>query len=399
MARNWLNTLWAASFRGVPFQTETDSIGGGRRVVAHEFPMRDEPYLEDLGESKRSFDLTAYVASDNADGEAAALIAACTQRGPAILVLPLEGPLTVRCLEFSRSREKDRAGKIAFTLKFLRQGAQNALVSVASLANLVFVAADALAGIASANFAQTVTVRGQTEQVIEAAVGGIQDGAAVLEAVRTSEPVDVAVSAAQRDAIQTIYRAAPTDVADDPEGLAEALVGVARALGDGLPADAAVRAFAPVVDGLVTARPPSYPTRNSRLADQNRIAAYRVARLAGITAYAEAVVRIQIKDRPAGITLRADTAEMFEAELNRLRGADMALNTALVDLRNATIDYLSKAILDAAPVVTVEANTILPSLWWSWRLYQDPLRSREIADRNRVPHPSLMPTKFEALAR
>ncbi|HWL06723.1 MAG TPA: DNA circularization N-terminal domain-containing protein [Xanthobacteraceae bacterium] len=399
MARNWLTTLWAASFRGVPFQTETDSVGGGRRVVAHEFPMRDDPFLEDLGESKRSFDLTAYVASDNADGEAAALIAACSQRGPAILVLPLEGPITVRCLEFSRSREKDRAGKVAFTLKFLRQGAASSLLSVASLANLVFVAADALVGIASANYAQSVTVAGQPEQVVSAAVSAIQDGAATFDALRTSEPVDVAVSATQRDALQAIYDTAGILVGSDPEAVAAALTGSAQAIGDGMSGEAAVRAFGPVVDSLVAERAPSYPTRNARRADANRVAGYRVARLAGITAYAEAVVRVSITDRPAGITLRADVAEMFERELNGLRGGDMALNTALVDLRNVTIDYLSRAILDAAPVVTVEANAVLPSLWWAFRLYRDPLRSREIAARNLVPHPSLMPTKFEALAR
>ena len=41
----------------------------------------------------------------------------------------------------------------------------------------------------------------------------------------------------------------------------------------------------------------------------------------------------------------------------------------------------------------------MPSLFVAWRLYQDPARVRELVDRNKVPHPSFMPNRFEALSR
>lgn len=399
--RNWLKTLYPASFKGVPFQTERDEEEGGRRIVTHEFPMRDIPFNEDLGAKKRDFDVTAYVASDNADGEAAALSAVCDQRGAGVLVLPTHGPILVRCLDWKRSREKDRAGKIAIALKFVREGAASALISVASLANMVFVKADAVAA-AVAGFAEgaVVSLR-QPEFVIEAATGALQDGAAILEAVRKTEPVDPAVSGAQRAVIQALYDTAPgaasTDAGTDGAAFAE-LVSIARELGDGLTGAQAIAAFEPVmIEAIVSARD-YYLSNAAKRADANKLAVYLAIRVAAATAYAEGIARADIKDRQTAITLRANADEYFEGILLSTSAADSDLYRAVADLRGAVADYISRAILDRAPVITVGANRRMPSLWWAHRLYADAKRATELAERNRVPHPSFMPADFEALS-
>jgi len=125
-----------------------------------------------------------------------------------------------------------------------------------------------------------------------------------------------------------------------------------------------------------------------------------VGRLAALGAWAEALTRRAFAARPEAIEARAEAAERFDAELAGLIGADdAALSLAVQELRDRVVDYLSRAILDLAPVVTVEANLRLPSLWWAWRLYQDPLRAAELVGRNRIAHPSFFPERFEALAR
>ena len=40
----------------------------------------------------------------------------------------------------------------------------------------------------------------------------------------------------------------------------------------------------------------------------------------------------------------------------------------------------------------------MPSLYWAWRLYGDPLRAADLVARNAVRHPSFMPETFVALA-
>jgi prophage DNA circulation protein len=418
-ARDWLHTLWNASYKGVPFLVEKDDENGSRRIVEHEFPMRDDPYLEDLGEGVRHYTVTAYVASDSADGEASAVMAICATRGPGILVLPTHGPILVRCLEFERDRSKDRHGYIGHSLKFSREGFSGALASVAGLANLVFVAADNMAITAATTFLQSLAkASSQPDFVSAAAVTGLEDNAAVLETIRISAPVDLAASATQRQEIQAIFDAAPTIIDAPPltifdgvtapvlqpvapaQDLALRLVAVARALGDAMPAAAAVQQF----DAVLTAQdvvipPPVFPTRNNLAEVQNQEATSRLLRMAAFTAYAEAVARIDLPDRPAALTLRANVAEHFESELERLSASDIDLAHQLIALRNAVIEYLSRAVLDLAPVIQVSANIVKTSLYWAWRLYADPARATGLVARNRLQHPSFFPLEFEALAK
>ncbi len=418
VARDWLKTLWPASYKGVPFFVEQDKEPGSRRIVEHEIPMRDDPYLEDLGEGVRHYDVTAYVASDSADVDAASVIAVCATRGPGALVLPTHGPILVRCLTFERNRSKDKHGYIGLSLSFTRQGAASALVSVAKLANLVFVAADSTALSAALSFADATLTSAQPDYVVDAATGGVQNNAAALEAVRTSAPVDAATSSAQRTEIKSIFDAADT-VTDTPVigagsyqttagqnanspavDLAARLVASARALGKAMPPADAIAQFEEVFTANQVVVPaPTYVTPGTLQAVANEEAANQLLRMAALISYAEAIARVTLADRPAAITLRANVAEYFESELVRVNAADIALAHAIMTLRDGVIDYLSRAVLNLAPVKSIEANLSMPSLFWAWRLYQDPARSSELVARNALAHPSFMPTEFEALAR
>jgi prophage DNA circulation protein len=132
----------------------------------------------------------------------------------------------------------------------------------------------------------------------------------------------------------------------------------------------------------------------------NRAAAYRVARLAALTAWAETILRTVYPDRPAGVTARAEVAARFEAELYDTYGAaDAELYLAIDDLRGRVIDYLSQQITNLAPLITVTTARSLPALFMAWRLYADPLRAGELVARNSVRHPAFMPKSFLALSR
>jgi prophage DNA circulation protein len=407
-ARDWLATLWPASYKGVPFFVEMDDEQGSRRIVEHEFPMRDDPFLEDLGEGVRRYKVTAYVASDTADSDAASVIATCAQRGPGALVLPTHGPIIVRCLNFGRERSKDKHGYIALELRFTREGASSPLASIASLANLVFVQADTAALAIATDFLDSVQVTDQPDFVISAATDRLQDGASMLEAIRTSQNVDPAVSTVQQGAIQGLFTGIP-DLVANPATLPSvpaSIVTIARALGDGLAPAAAMSAFEQVItDPSIAPLTPSplatgtpYPTANLRTAAANAEATYRMMRLTACTVYAEAVARMTFTDRQSAITVRANVAEYFAQQTDYLSSDFIDLVHQIELLRDSVITYLSRTIIDLAPVVTVEANLSMPSLYWAWRLYADPNRSTELVQRNLIPHPSFFPTTFEALA-
>lgn len=402
--RNWLKTLWAASFNGVPFYFESDDEDGGRGVITHIFVNRDDPFNEDLGENPRHFSGHAYVHGDDADRQAASLIAALTTRGPGILVTPLFGPVAVRALPFKRKHARDKLGFVAFEVKFVREGVASALISIGSLANAAYGAVDTLASAVAAAFPASLTVVGQPDFVVAAAADGVATVAAVLDTIRVGNAVTPAASAAIRDDLSAAVAAASSVIVDsvtpgaDVSALAASLIDSARALADALLPPVAAAVMLDVVDAFP---PPGLdPSTPSTLAaDGNAAAAARLARLAALSAYADAVIASSYAARPDGVTARAQVAVRFEAELDLCFGAaDASLYIAIQGVRDGVIAYLTQLIVNLAPVVTVETARILPALYLAWRLYADPLRSSELAVRNAVRHPSFMPRRFEALA-
>lgn len=124
--RDWTKTLRAASFRGVSFHVENDDASGGRRKAIHEFAGGENSVIEDQGRRTRMFDVRAYLTGDNADSRAHALSSALDAYGPGMLVLPIDGALSVDVIEWRRSRERDRGGYIAFDISVAMAGASGA---------------------------------------------------------------------------------------------------------------------------------------------------------------------------------------------------------------------------------------------------------------------------------
>ena len=57
----WRDKLRTASFRGVEFKVREAETQVGRRNVLHQYPGKEEPYLEDLGLDADVFVVTGYI--------------------------------------------------------------------------------------------------------------------------------------------------------------------------------------------------------------------------------------------------------------------------------------------------------------------------------------------------
>ncbi len=149
MSRDWAATLWPASFNGVPFWIERDTDAQEKRLVIHEFPGRDDPFIEDLGAKYRTFEISGYLVGDTADGDTDALLAAALPPGAGTLVLPAQGPINARFWKSKRDRARDRAGFFGVQLTFVQEGASVPNAPTDFLAQMVFDAGDALAAAAT----------------------------------------------------------------------------------------------------------------------------------------------------------------------------------------------------------------------------------------------------------
>ncbi len=399
--RDWPSTLWPASFRGFPFFVESDQEHGGRRLAVHQFPGSETPFIEDLGQDVREFQVTAYLASDSSDSDSSSLVANLTTPGAGVLVLPVQGSITARLHHFSRDRTKDRMGYIGFTLNFIREGAATPLISSLYLAQLVFDAVDTVAA-ATAGAAARVQVLGQLGFVADAAVSVLQDIPATLETIRETAIIDPPTSLAIQSSLSDVFNAIPDAVSPltgiDTSVVADSIT-AARTLAKAMPPDTAVKAFSAAIDAIAAPASASGVTRSAKISAANAALAQRLLRLTLITGYVEGIMATTFPNRPAGIAARAALVARFDVELaNCIGAANLDLNIALQNLRAKVMSYFSAIIADLRPIITVTSQEPMPSLWWAWRLYQDPSQALTLVATNKIRHPSWMPQKFQTIA-
>ncbi len=452
-ARDWISTLWPASYMGVPFYFERDDSEGGRDVEVHDYFGAETWDAEDTGIKPRKFSGLGYVASDVADAQAVALEQIFETKGPGTLVVPIMGPVSVHCLDFRRTADKDKLGFITFHLKFVADGPVTApapFVSLPQLGQVIFEQAAGLWQAGAGMFPDALELDNPANYVIAGAVDEVANVVAAIETVRTVNPVDADTSAAVAAADKAIVAAATelisygnpaaaplattpasslidspdaeiaaiasaivtlTDQAPaippsitDPTAILTATIGAnISQLGDGLAGnpDAGAGALLGLVQALAppqTAAPAS-TSPNAAAAAANAAAILSFARIAAIAAWGEALERQTYSCRADAVAARALFAEMIGQELGNWTGAaGFPVYTALQDLQGAVVQYLTQLMANLAPVVTVTAPQSMPALWWGWRLYQDPTRAVDLVLRNNVMHPSFMPLSFEALA-
>ncbi len=428
MSRDWTKTLWPASFRGVPFWVERDNMTTGRRLSVVEFPGADTPFIEDLGGASTPIEITGYLLGDSSDAQIAALEQACFTQGAATLVLPAQGPVQARCEHIKRDRLRDKAGRFGFEAKFVIDGTAPAASSSVPeyQAQLTFDAGQGVVA-AAGSFLAGASVVDYPNWVADNVVTATQDAVAGLETIYSQNGVDPAKAAAVKLAVAAtpalsptslaattnvsglyaglvaLYNSAPVAVSGvtgvDPS-LASGLVNIAAALGGAMDPAAAASAFAAAADNYPDVAPaPAGATANRAADAANMQLVARLARLAFLNAYAQALVAQTYETRQDAITARADCVVRFDRELELCSSPDdIAVAQAMIGLRDATVAYLSLAIINAKPVLTVTTPSEWPVLMAAWRLYQDPTRAPDLLTRNAVPTAEFLGASFEALA-
>lgn len=151
----WKDRLVDASFRGVAFKTEDESLTAGRRVETHEFVNRDKPYTEDLGKATSRPKFSAYVIGDDCYEQRDRLIEALNKPGPGTLIHPAYGEMSV-CVdgEINVSASSSEGRMVRFDLRFVEAGELTYPTSGAATTNTLVSSCSALDDCISDNFDQ-----------------------------------------------------------------------------------------------------------------------------------------------------------------------------------------------------------------------------------------------------
>jgi len=115
----WRERMGPATFRDVPFFVERAELAAGRKIVLHEYPLRDTPFVEDLGRRSRIFPVDGYVIGDEYLIAKNRLLTVLEEPGSGTLVHPYYGTRICAVGNVRVVESRDEGGMARFSIDFL----------------------------------------------------------------------------------------------------------------------------------------------------------------------------------------------------------------------------------------------------------------------------------------
>lgn len=385
---SWREEMQAASFRGIPFFVDTAEKTGGRRLVVHEYPQRDEPFVEDLGRRARAFQFDGYVIGEDYMAGRDALVQALEKEGPGTLVHPYEGALIVSIPEYRLRESIEHGGMAHFTISCVEAGENREPEAADDTTALVEEAADEAIEAAEESFADTFDVEASPQWIADSAGSLLGDALGKIGTISKSLPalpLELAGLTQQLGDVQGIAGS----LLRDPGGLAGKVTGL---MGD-LPGvfstpEAGLKALTGMLDfgAALPAIPTGTISRALQAANQGALLG-----LVKQSSLAEAVRLTAAIDFPSyddAVAVRDDLTARLDTVIET--GDDKTF-AAFSDLKVAMVRDINARGANLARVMDVVPNASLPALVHSYNLYGDAGREAEIVARNALRHPGFAP--------
>lgn len=393
--------LRRASFRGVPFEVTSSNLSIGRRTQTFEYPQRDDPFTEDMGRSKRTIRITAFVVGYDYIARMKRLIAACEKPGSGRLIHPWLGSMEVTPTDLSALVFE--SNRVAFvSLTFVESGKlqyPNALLDVGAKC---LSAAQLLVNAEFDEFVRTFDLSGAQDFVKEAV--GLD-----LQGILNSETVQSVCDAFDlADELATLSH----DVITLAEGGADALFN--RVLDTyGLQGFAStVHAWTDVShrfrsltqsSELNSAKPQAVASRTTseriekaNAAGQAMIRGLSVANM--VVAASEigtsndrldASTPVQTAPYDDLIAVRNEILEAIDEE--SLKISSDPIYEALCESRSAVYEAITQRAENQARLVSFKPSSVQPALVLAYDYYGDASREAEIVGRKKIRHSGFVP--------
>jgi prophage DNA circulation protein len=380
---SWREKMGPATFRGVAFFVETAERSGGRRTVRHEYPFRDEPFLEDTGRKARTFPVEGYVVGAEYLDARDALLDALETEGPGELVHPYYGTLRVIAADFRVQESRDRGGMARFSIEFAETPSEPAQpTAVPDAAAQVRTSAAAAREAVGVEFLATYSPGVLLDSVagaLRAVTSKINQGSAAL----AQSGQQVAALKRQAD----LFEASIASLVTAPGDLLAEVLGLFDTLSPAPEAGAAgARALLAVYHAELGERPPS--TTATRAQEQaNFDAVARLNQRAAAVRAAELVLERTFDTYEDALAVRNEIADLLDEQTETVEDSAYA---ALVQLRADLVKAVPGEGSDLARLLTHTPVTTMPSLVLAHRLYGDVTREAEVIARNRVQHPGFV---------
>jgi prophage DNA circulation protein len=387
----WRDQLRPASWRGLACHVEAAEAAGGRRLALHEYPLRDEPYPEDMGRRPRAWTVTAFLLGADVLTAAQKFADALEAEGAGTWVDPWRGELKAVVDQYSWRQSSAEGGIARFEISFREAGE----AAYPELAPDHASAVEAAAGDAwertKEKFGEGFSVTG----LIEA----LKTDAADLVGLSVADVTAWAGTAAATLEQTAAWARAGLQLAADARALIEnpsllidealSFLGHPRMAGLDWRTWLNIASWAPALLGATT------PEQGA-----NRGAYIQAIRTAGAIGAAKAAAGAEFTTYDDAIAARGEIMDALDVVAAT---ADAALFERLATLRTAVVTAVSAAAPRLPRVRTITRPQPLPALALAWELYGDrpgtvPARADEVTARNRVPHPLFVAPPVEVLS-
>jgi prophage DNA circulation protein len=386
---NWLALLQRATFRGVPFHVDGSEGNYGRKAVVHEYPLRDKPFVEDLGRKARGFTLEGFVIGANYIAGRDALIKALEQTGAGRLVHPYLGEMVITVTEFKVRETTAEGGVARFSITCVESGELTFPLAQVDTAKKVDIAANVAIIAAQGDFAKVFKVSNFPEFVSTAASSHLGDAITAIQGLSGSLPTlpDMAAEFGPqllgvRTGLSTLMQG-PTALGSALAGLVSGLSGLVTMPNDAL---AMLRGMFGFGDDTANV-PTTTPSRIQQAANQSAVSSL-MQRVAAVEA-ARSASQVQFDGYSDAVTLRNVLADKLDVLAES--SSDDTVYQSLVDVRATMIRDITTRGADLARTVTITPQATQPALVLAYALYEDASRESTIVARNHIRHPGFVP--------
>jgi prophage DNA circulation protein len=402
---NWRDRLLPASFRGVGFWIDQAKTPVGRKGQLHEYPQRDLPFFEDLGQQARTHDITAFIIGADCLEQRDKLLKAL-EAGSGELVHPWLGRLQVKVGECDMTHTRQDGGLVTFALKFYPDQPVPFPTATVSTQKVLLAKADTLLGSAVARFEQAMTLikaarigianlrnslTGVYEVIKEQLKPLIEQYKEITELVKAVKELPKEVAAEFKGLLGDIkelktfakegYRGVIADVSQQLEAIRKA---DAPKLTTGKDTTAAAQAMADLVQDTMLVKVAQWvasmpvattPVKLSSTPSLDQQARQPVSR----------------QEVPVTDDMKTLQKALVEATNPMLDKASPAHYQAIDDVKQALIAHVKAVASSGVRLVSKSFQDSLPALVVAYQQFADATRVAEVTQRNGVAHPGFLP--------
>ncbi|MDT6918587.1 DNA circularization protein [Pseudomonas atacamensis] len=410
---NWRDRLLPASFRGVGFWIDQAKTPVGRKGQLHEYPQRDLPFFEDLGQQAKTHDLTAFIIGPDCLEQRDKLLKALEQ-GRGELVHPWLGRLQVKVGECDMTHTRQGGGLVTFALKFYPDQPLPFPTATVSTQKVLLAKADGLLGSAVARFEQAMTLikaarigitnlrnslTGVYDVIKEQLKPLIEQYRQITELVKAVKELPKEVAAEFKGLLGDIkelkafakegYRGVIADVSQQLEAIRKA---DAPKITTGKDTNAAAQAMADLVQDTLIVKVAQWVA--------SMPVATRAMQLPSTPTVAQqAHQQVTRPEVPATDDLQALQKDLVEALQGAKNKADPEHYQAISDVQDALVAHLKAVASSGVRLVSKTFQESLPALVIAYKQFGDATRVTEVVQRNGVTNPLYLPQSDVKVSR